>query len=77
MVYLDKMTNEQYQNIINEQKNLKDLPNSELINQLDVLSQEHERIKKVIIDTTLYLDQVEELYNNVLKVYKQRTDVSR
>ena len=77
MVYLDKMTNEQYQNIINEQKNLKDLPNSELINQLDVLSYEHERIKKVIIDTTLYLDQVEELYNNVLKVYKQRTDVSR
>jgi len=71
------MTNEQYQNIITEQKNLKDLPNTNLVNQLDLLSQEHDRIKKVIIETTLYLDQVEELYNNTLKVFKQRNDGSR
>lgn len=68
------MTNEQYQNIINEQKNLKDLPNSDLVKQMDLLSQEHERVRKVIIDTTLYLDNLEELYNNILKVYQQRTN---
>lgn len=72
--YLNNMTNEQYQNIINEQKNLKDLPNSDLVKQMDLLSEEHERVRKVIIDTTLYLDNLEEIYNNILKVYQQRTN---
>lgn len=62
---------------MNEQKNLKDLPNTSLVNQLDIISEEHDRIKKVIIESTLYLDQLEELYNNVYKVYKQRTDGPR
>lgn len=68
------MTNEQYQNIINDQKNLKDLPNNTLVSQMDLLTQEHERVKKIIIDTTLYMDQVEQLYNNLLKVYQERTN---
>jgi hypothetical protein len=68
------MTNEQYKNIIEEQKNLKDLPNSTLINHMDLLTEEHERIKRTIIETTLYLDNLEELYNNTLKVYQQRTN---
>lgn len=70
----NNMTNEEYKNIINEQKNLKDLPNSDLVKQMDLLTNEHERVRKVIIETTLYLDNLEELYNNILKVYQQRTN---
>ena len=66
------MTNEEYQNIVNNQKNLKDLPNSSLVSQMDLLTQEHDRVRKVIIDSTLYLDHIEELYNNLVKVYQQR-----
>lgn len=68
------MTDEQYQNIIREQKNLKDLPNSNLVSQMELLTEEHERIRKTIIESTLYLDQLEELYNNILKVYQQRNN---
>lgn len=68
------MTDEQYQNIIREQKNLKDLPNTNLVSQMELLTEEHERIRKTIIESTLYLDQLEELYNNILKVYQQRNN---
>lgn len=60
--------------IIESQKILNDLPNNQLINQMDFLSEEHEKMKKIIIQNTLYLDQLEELYNNIYKVYQQRNN---
>lgn len=68
------MDNKLFDTIVEEQKNLNDLPNNKLVEYLDVLSQEHENIKSTIINTTIYLDKLEELYNNILKVYHQRNN---
>ena len=56
------MTNEEFQNIINEQKNLKELPNAKLVEFMDLLSLDFETTKQSIINSTIYLDKVEELY---------------
>ena len=66
------MDNTQVNKILESQKILNDLPNSELVNQMDILSQEHERVRDLIIQQTVYLDKLEELYNNIMKVYQQR-----
>ena len=66
------MEKEKFDNIIEKQKILKDLPNVQLIEQMDTLSKEYEEVKQVIINNTIYLDKLEELYNNILKVYQQR-----
>ena len=68
------MKNEEFENIINEQKNLKSLPNNKLVEFMDLLSSDFESTKQTIINTTLYLDKLEELYNNVLKVYQERNN---
>jgi endonuclease III-like uncharacterized protein len=68
------MTNEEFQNIINEQKNLKELPNAKLVEFMDLLSLDFETTKQSIINSTIYLDKVEELYNNVLTTYQERNN---
>ena len=68
------MTKEEFDIILKEQKNLKDLPNSKLIEFMDKLSMDFEIVKKNIIDQTIYLDKIEELYNNFLKEYQSRTN---
>ena len=68
------MTQEQLIKIIEEQKDLKNLPNSNLIQMMDLLSLEFEDVKKNLISMTFHLDKVEELYNNVLNVYQDRNN---
>jgi hypothetical protein len=68
------MKNEEFQNILEEQKNLKDLPNTKLVEFMDLLSSDFELTKQSIITSTIYLDKVEELYNNVLNVYQDRNN---
>ncbi len=68
------MKNEEFQNIVEEQKNLKDLPNTKLVEFMDLLSSDFELTKQSIITSTIYLDKVEELYNNVLNVYQDRNN---
>jgi hypothetical protein len=67
------MEKEKFENIIKQQSDLKSLPNSILVEYLDTLSNEFELTKKNIINLTVYLDTVEELYNNTLKEYQSRT----
>jgi len=67
------MEKEKFENIIKQQSDLKSLPNSILVESLDTLSTEFELTKKNIINLTVYLDTVEELYNNTLKEYQSRT----
>jgi hypothetical protein len=67
------MTKEEFDLIIQEQKNLKSLQNSKLVEFMDKLSSDFEIVKKNIIDQTIYLDKIEELYNNILKEYQNRT----
>jgi hypothetical protein len=61
------MTQEQLIKIIEEQKDLKNLPNNNLVQMMDLLSLEFEDVKKNLISMTFHLDKVEELYNNSLK----------
>ena len=70
---LCNMKKEEFENIIKEQSNLKNLPNQKLVEFMDLLSSDFEGTKQSIINSTLYLDKVEELYNNTLKVYQERT----
>lgn len=67
------MKKEEFENIIKEQSNLKNLPNQKLVEFMDLLTSDFEGTKQNIINSTLYLDKVEELYNNTLKVYQERT----
>jgi len=69
-----KMKDEKFEEIINEITNLKDLPNTKLVEYLDLLSSDFEFTKDSIIKSTLYLDKVEELYNRVLKTYQERNN---
>lgn len=59
--------------LIKEQiPNLNNLPNSKLIEFMDILSIEFDSKKSQIIDLTLQLDNVELVYNSVLKEYQNR-----
>ena len=68
------MKNEEFQNIVADQKNLKDLPNTKLVEFMDLLSSDFETTKQSIINSTIYLDKIEELYNNVLNTYQERNN---
>lgn len=68
------MKNEKYNEIVNTISDLKDVPNTKLIEYLDLLSTDFETTKESIIKSTLYLDKVEELYNRILKTYQERTN---
>lgn len=69
-----KMKDEKFEEIINGVTNLKDLPNTKLVEYLDLLSSDFEITKESIIKSTLYLDKVEELYNRILKTYQERNN---
>lgn len=66
------MKQEDFEKILSEQSNLKNLPNTTLSNYMDLLSEDFEVIKDAIIKQTIYLDKIEELYNKILKVYQER-----
>jgi hypothetical protein len=66
------MKDEKFKEILDSQSSLKDLPNTKLVEYLDLLSSDFDSTKESIIKSTLYLDSVEELYNRVLKVYQDR-----
>lgn len=66
------MQKEQLENIISQQSNLKNLPNAELILFMDLLTEDFETTKQNIINSTFYLDKIEELYNATLKEYQLR-----
>ncbi len=66
------MKEEQFLDITEKIKKLNELPNSDLVNMLDILSQEFEITKEQIINTTYYLDNIEMMYNNTLKEYQNR-----
>lgn len=66
------MTKEELQQIIDIQKELKNLPNSVLISHMDLLTTDFDETKEKIINMTYYLDKIEELYNNMLSEYQNR-----
>ena len=68
------MKDEKFKEILDSQLLLKDLPNTKLVEFMDLLSSVFDSAKESIIKTTLYLDKVEELYDRVLKVYQERNN---
>ncbi len=68
------MKDEKFKEILDSQLSLKDLPNTKLVEYMDLLSSDFESTKETIIKSTLYLDKVEELYDRVLKVYQDRNN---
>ena len=66
------MTKEEFEEIKSQQTDLKNLPNTTLISSMDKLSTDFEIIKESIIQQTIYLDEVESLYNNILKEFQSR-----
>lgn len=68
------MKDETFKEILDSQLSLKDLPNTKLVEYMDLLSSDFESTKETIIKSTLYLDKVEELYDRVLKVYQERNN---
>jgi cyclophilin family peptidyl-prolyl cis-trans isomerase len=54
---------------------LKNLPNNVLIENMDLLTTDFELTKNNIINLTLYLDKVEEMYNKMLGEYQNRGNV--
>jgi hypothetical protein len=66
------MNKEEFENIVKELGNLKNLPNAKLIEVMDKLSTDFDLTKNNIIGLTLYLDKVEELYNKSLEEFQSR-----
>lgn len=66
------MIKEEYDKILEQLPNLKNLPNNKLIDWMDKLSTDFETKKAQIINLTLELDNVELLYNNILKEFQNR-----
>jgi hypothetical protein len=67
------MIKEEFENIVKELGDLKNLPNTKLIEIMDKLTTDFELTKNNIIGLTVYLDSVEELYNKTLEEYQSRT----
>lgn len=73
LLKIDNMNKEEFENIVKELGDSKNLPNSTLIEIMDKLTNDFDLTKNSIIGLTVYLDSVEELYNKTLKEYQSRT----
>ena len=66
------MIKEEFEKIVRELEDLKNLPNNKLISIMDELTTDFEVTKNNIIGLTHYLDRVEELYNKTLNEFQSR-----
>ena len=73
MEYLNDMTKEEFTEITELHKDLKNQPNSKLIEIMDKLSLEFDTTKETLIKYTYYLDNIELMYNNTLKEFQERS----
>lgn len=58
-------------------KNIEECTNKELEYSLEFLNSDFEQTKNSIIKLTTHLDNVEKLYNKILKEYQKRTNARR
>ena len=68
------MKKEEFEKIVQDLEDLKNLPNNKLIEVMDTLTTEFELTKNNIIGLTLYLDKIEEFYNKSLEEYQLRNN---
>lgn len=67
------MRKEDIENILEEIKDLPNIPNNKLVNLMDKLSAEFDQTKNSLIDLSFHLDNVESLYYRILNEYEKRT----
>ena len=58
--------------IIEESKNKKNLPNKKIVDMMSELADEFEKTKKELIILTQYFDKLEETYDSLLTEYETR-----
>jgi hypothetical protein len=73
LVKKDNMNKEEFEDIVKELGDLKNTPNTKLIEIMDKLTTDFDATKNNIIGLTFYLDKVEEMYNKTLNEYQNRT----
>lgn len=66
------MNNEEFKKILTDLSDLKNLPNNKLVEIMDKLTTDFDSTKTNVINMTIYLDKVEELYNKTLSEYESR-----
>jgi len=66
------MNNEEFEKILTDLSDLKNLPNNKLIEVMDKLTTDFDMTKTNIINMTVYLDKIEELYDKTLAEYESR-----
>jgi hypothetical protein len=69
MIKSDKVNYEEVQKIVAD---LKSSSNKELVAVMDFLGEDFEETKNMVIDLTIHLDNIENLYNTILKEHQQR-----
>lgn len=69
---MEKNSNVEIQNIIQESQNRKNLTNKKIMEMMNVLVSEHEETKKNIINLTYHFDKIEETYNILLNELESR-----
>lgn len=74
MVKIDNMTQEEFKVLNDTIKEIKNLPNNKLEDVMDKINAEFEITKNSIISMSFYLDTLEEMYNSLLKEYKERNN---
>ena len=71
MIKTNKLSIEEVNEIISDIKNRS---NNDLTNDMDFLTEDFDETKQMVIDLTIHLDNIENLYNVILKEYKSRNN---
>lgn len=66
------MTKIEFESILSQMNNLKNLPNNVLVSFMDKITADFELTKQKVIEQTYYIDKLEETYNFILKEYQNR-----
>jgi hypothetical protein len=66
------MTKIEFESILSQMSNLKNLPNNVLVSFMDKITVDFELTKQKVIEQTYYIDKLEETYNFILKEYQNR-----
>lgn len=71
MIKSDKISIEQFNEIMADMKNR---GNNDLVKAMDFLTEDFDETKQMIVDLSVHLDNIETLYDKILKEYNFRTN---
>jgi hypothetical protein len=71
MIKSEKISIEQFNEIVADMKNK---GNNDLVKAMDFLTEDFDETKQMIIELSVHLDNIEAVYDKVLKEYKFRTN---